>query len=938
MPGPRDARIQRLSGGATLITATAHLAWAVVQQFDQHQLSLGKRAWESADVLSWRAWLERTWRGLGDDSRARPTLLNDWQLAAVWEDLIRRDIGRRAGRDAPLWNLHATAKSAVDAWRILNAWDIDLAQCARSSRADHQCLVRWAKQFQRLCAARNWIDPHCLTERLRAIVGAGDAPGRVIPVAIELAGFDRLLPRQAALLAALKKAGVEVRISDSGESVNQTTETRHYPDETTQWLSAARWARQKLVDNPEARIAIIAPDLNKAAPAIEYALQQLLRPRQLAAPAAPAALAGRGANTDPPWHLSLGKPLSRHPLAGAALTALAPMAGRPLEMETLGQLMRSPFIRGADDEALARAELEAWCRRWLPWQMRFGSFLKELSDPQHPASGAWGRHCPILIRALKDAAALLEGGGKARAAGHWAHRFSEWLGQLGWPGERGLDSTEFQVEGAFRRELRNLALLDLTNAPMDAAAALGWLRRRVDEQPFQVESQAAPVQVLGVLEAAGQRFDHLWFGGLVEAHWPPAQRPNPFIAVHLQREAGVFESSLAASRERAAGHQAQIIASAGEVVLSRPRLVDNLAAEPSPLLAEAGEPIDVGAADFPTPANLIHAHQPEFQVFTDPRGPALAPNPGGAVKGGAALIENQAKCPFRAFAIHRLGARKVGQNARGLDAGERGSLIHRALQLAWGAIPSSAALHALSDDELREIIHHAAQQASRRYFVSSGCGERFHQTQVRWATHTLAEWFEVEKARAGAFTVSALEEEAVLNLDDLQLAFKADRIDRLENGGLALIDYKTGAPDSVTNWAGSRPQSPQLPLYAVAQEAPVEAVVYGRVRRGNCAFSGVARTAEPVAGIPGVLPLANHRGLIQHFPHWDNLMAHWRSTLAALAREFVDGQARVDPLAAAVCQQCDLHGLCRIGEEFEAENLEAENLDAKDLEAEGRDL
>ena len=891
----------------TVITATARLAHELRAQFDRHQLSLGKTAWESADVLSWDNWLRRIWQNLGATPGA--TLLDETQVVAAWEDIIRADIHRRMRGDEPLWNIHATAKTAVGAWRILNAWRIDLEQCAQSPREDHQCMVRWARQFQQLCATNNWTDPYCLADRLRDRLrdqfGDGDYPpalfagsigfANVELVSIELAGFDHLLPQQHAFIETLQKSGVAIQIGAPDTPINQKVEFHRYPNEAIQWLSAARWAREKLLADPTARLAIIAPDLNKSATAIEYALHQLLCPQQLAEP---------GLSTDLPWHLSLGKNLGSYAVARAAMDALAPMAGGLLPMDSLCRLMRSPFIHGADREAVARAKLEAWCRRWLPWQIRFRQFLKELPDVDKP--DAHGPHCPLLIEALNAALPLLEDSDKAQSAAHWAQHFGQWLDALGWPGERGLDSDEFQAGRAFRRQLRNLALLDLTGAPMNAATALGWLRRRVDEQPFQVQAGDTQVQVLSVVEAAGQQFDGIWFGELVEAHWPPAQRPNPFIALPLQRQAGVFDASLEANNEYAATQQQRLIASGTEVVLSYPQQVDEVATEPSALAAPFDNPQDVTAADFDTPAAFIHGSKPELLAFIDIHGPTCAT---GAVKGGISLIENQAKCPFRAFAIHRLGAREIEQNEQGLGAGERGTLIHHALQLVWQEINSSKELHELPPERLQEIVDNAVEQSARRYQVSSGCGERFHQTQIRWASATVAEWLEMEKQRPVAFVIGETETETTLDLNGLELTFKMDRIDQMENGGLALIDYKTGVPASLANWGGARPQSPQLPLYALARQTAVEAVAYGRVRRGDCGFNGVAREAEFA---PKVHALQSST-LKNDFADWDELMAHWRAALSELAREFLDGEARVDPLNPSVCAQCDLHGLCRIG-------------------------
>ena len=48
---------------------------------------------------------------------------------------------------------------------------------------------------------------------------------------------------------------------------------------------------------------------------------------------------------------------------------------------------------------------------------------------------------------------------------------------------------------------------------------------------------------------------------------------------------------------------------------------------------------------------------------------------------------------------------------------------------------------------------------------------------------------------------------------------------------------------------------------------------------------------------------------------WDSLNEGWRQNLERLAREFLAGDAAVDPLAPASCTWCGLQALCRIGSE-----------------------
>ncbi len=908
------------SAATTTITATARLSRELTWRFDRQQLAAGKLAWERADVLPYPAWLKRLWRDLAEALPQAPLLLNEAQLAAAWEGIIRDDIARRAHPTEPLWNTHASAKISVDAWRILNDWEIDLDECAKSHQPDHRCWVRWARRFEELCAERNWMDAHRLASRITAVAAGAQSAALAEQLTGQLTGqykfvgFDQMLPGQQSLLDALRHIGVEIEVVPAAESVNRKVEYRVYADEAEQWLHAARWARDTLWRDPQARLAVVAPDLAASSPAIEYALKQILSPRQLADP---------GPSAQLPYHLSLGKTLIHHPVAKAALDALTPMDDKPLPFDSINGLIGSPFLRGADGEALARSMLAQWCRSQLPPRIRFRRFVRELSTSQVP-------HCPTLIEALNAVLPLLPDGGGRQLGSHWSRHFGDWLERIGWPGERSLDSDEFQVARAFNRQLRGLASLDLSAAPMSAAAALSWLRRRLAEQPFQVEAHDAPVQVLGVLEAAGQCFDGVWFGGLTETDWPLQQRPNPFIAVGLQRQVGVPAASLTHNRELAAEQQRRLIACAGEIVLSRARMDGDVPLESSALFDDAAASWNGDGngrdADDPPPANLLHEHKPELETFVDTRGPAFAQ--GGAARGGIAVIENQAKCPFRAFAIHRLGARDIEQNEQGLAAGERGALIHRALQLAWGEIQSSQRLGEISPEQLRGIIDQAAERAGQRHQAASGCGERFQATQTRWASDTLDEWFAVEKLRAAPFAVHALEEKFTLCLCGLELTFKADRIDRMADGALALIDYKTGTPSSLANWLGERPQSPQLPLYVLAvlaQEAPVEIVAFGWVKRGGCGFSGIARSGgfdHPGTSPNRVSPPAQSHALKRDFADWDELLAHWRTVLARLAGEFLDGEAGVDPLNPSVCAQCGLHALCRIEEDSDSEARE----------------
>jgi len=581
MPAPPTAAVARLAAGVTVVTATRRLARELRRAFDEQQSAAGRCAWESADVLPYPAFLARAWQrvgaagdgdgdksgdgdhaggrdksgdGDGDKSgaRARPLLLNEWQQNAVWEAVIADDIRAHELEGDALWNTHATARRAVDAWRAIHDWRIGLdaldAAAETSRHRDHQCWLRWARDVERRCAARGWLDPARLAGRLcGALAGfdggaagvgdgdaAGDAPAGLVAALsgnIAFSGFDFLSPQQKALVDALRAAGVTVTVDGDAENrfatvdpppaadsaatvaanstvaaadsaaaenptVVATPHRRVFADESAQWLAAAAWAHEKLRANPAARIAVIAPDLAGAAARIEAALKQTLCPQLLLDPADAAPL---------PYHIALGAPLQLHPVAGDALNALAAFGGRALPAEAVGHLLLSPFIAAAEREADARAKLEMACRRRLPHQIRFAQLAAQLADERGVGTAAAA--CPRLLAALRAALTVLQPPDQAQGApnrnqpaSHWARRFDDFLVALGWPGEA-LSSAEFQAANALRRELHNLATLDLAAPPMRGAEALAWLRRRAGEQAFQAEARGAAVQVLGAVAA-----------------------------------------------------------------------------------------------------------------------------------------------------------------------------------------------------------------------------------------------------------------------------------------------------------------------------------------------------------------------------------------------------------------------------------------------------
>jgi RecB family exonuclease len=210
---------------------------------------------------------------------------------------------------------------------------------------------------------------------------------------------------------------------------------------------------------------------------------------------------------------------------------------------------------------------------------------------------------------------------------------------------------------------------------------------------------------------------------------------------------------------------------------------------------------------------------------------------------------------------------------------------------------------------LAELVRNAVELALARWRGrrASVFQQRFFELERRRLEELLLEWLTLERERA-PFEVVAIETARRLEVGGVQLELRLDRIDRLEDGGELLLDYKTGSAP-VSRWFDSRPDEPQLPLYTLTAGAAPAGLAFARVARGECGFSGLA--ARDGIG-PGIEPFAPARGRAQD---WAGQLEAWRQTLSALGEQFRAGVVTVDPKRYPItCDSCSLRTLCRVEE------------------------
>lgn len=859
--------------GEPIITANNRLRNHLLRAYGQSRKQQGHKVWLTPAIFTLSQWLQQAWETLQNRQTdiSRAIIASSSQRLWLWEKVIADAPDMDLLLAEPLAQSADTALTQLERWRL----DDSLLDPARADTfapgANSESFYRWLLLFRAAMEERGWITTENAWQRL-ASVWTDCLP--IEPV-IHLLGFDELMPLESHLLTTAAQTIHYINLPAPQSRCCRTLAA----NEEQELLAAALWSQAILETDPAATIGIIVPNLGQIRDKVERLFSEVFEP-----------LAGMPdqARSTAPFNFSAGTPLASVPLIHCALTLLG-LNRQHQELERLCDLLQSPFFGDGESESLFRTLLVQRLRDT-------GQFSISGSDLRHHAQKI---HEQLRGRQLSDeqnGARLLhrlnqfyEARRQQAARGsarQWSQWFTEQLTQLGWPGERRLDSQEYQQMTHWQRLLEQFSTLDSHHAGhselLSAYQALIQLAQQASKTPFQAQTPDSPVQILGALEGDSLRFNYCWMTGLHHRQWPPAPAPNPFLPIALQRDLNMPHAS--AEREfryasRLTDHYRQC---AEQVVFSTPAHDDIGELRPSALIEE----MDVTALDELTGGRIsatalnrqqLLAHA-QLKLQENSYGPALSPDE--IVRGGSSLFKMQAACPFNAFVQLRLGARWPEPPVIGFSAIDRGNILHDALAIIWRDLHSQEALQQLDSESLIQRISSAVADAILPLKNRRRAGDRYCELEQQRLTALIGNWLEEEKERA-PFTVIAVEEANTVTFAGLALNLRIDRIDETSDSKRLLIDYKTGSPKS-SSWLGDRPDEPQLPLYAVSSDQPVDAIAFAQLNAKNRGWIGFGQDDLHQAGIVSA-PLA-----------WPEMLASWTTTLEQLAENFKQGDARVD--------------------------------------------
>ncbi len=521
-------------------------------------------------------------------------------------------------------------------------------------------------------------------------------------------------------------------------------ETAH-PEEEAQ--AVAVLVRQALAE-PEKRIAVITPDRDLA--------QRLV-----------AHLERWGIAADD----TAGRPLSQTP-AGRVLLQLAEIAATSAAPVPLLALLGHPLVRREEGRA-------AWLERVRQLDLvlrgpRPGPGLEAVrsavvaKEKDFPGLAAWWDETAAMLAPLVDHAAppLLALG---------LDTLSEAAEALCGPAVWG--EADGRALAAFIEQWREAAQGSaLPVEPADLHALLSdALAEIAVRPPYGGHPRLA---VYGLLEARMSRSDLVICAGMSEGKWPASPAPDPLLAPPVLRALGIPGADF---RIGLAAHDLAAALGAPEVVLSHAARDASGPVIPSRFLLRIRAML---GRELERETEAVRIARMLDKTDPAPAYPQPAPRPSAEqrrVSIASTALDRLRGDPYQFYASAIMGLRTLDPLDAAPTPAWRGTMVHAVLQRWHDGGSQRGALLPLAEQTLSEMSAHPFMRGLWRPRLLAA---------LQWV-----EDYNAELTLLGRGPV-LWEKTGAVEIKGVKLHGRADRIDRLADGTLAVVDYKTGKPPS----------------------------------------------------------------------------------------------------------------------------------------------
>ncbi len=858
--------LQCVNQKSLIITPNQRLTTHIQTEYAELKLKNKVSGWHQLNLMPLSQWIETLWNLSDNFEKA---LLDENQLYFLFKKLIEAE-------NIELIKTDETVSQVIEAMRRMILWQVSPNTQAFEEKIDTQYFKKLYFAYLDYCKANCLIDSFHVLKSFCEHFSSISAYFNDFDI-IFLVGFTEIPPLWQSFLQLCEKS-CQVVIQQPELTQSQVIRME-FQDFQTELSHAVQWLKNQHEINPQLKLALIIPGLNENRQSIENQLHKTFSLKDYI-------LLKDKSNL--PYNLSSGESLLSYSVIQTALQILI-SARKNLSLECLSILLKSSFIIGFSQEYFQRHALLLKLQN-LNQQNFSQSFILQLFES----------HCPLLfIHFLKFIKLDLSG---KRSITHWIKIFNQQLELMGWPGERKLSSQNYQLISRFKEVISELLSLESITGADTHNQVWQLLKDTTHKRLFQAKTGEKTLQVLGVLEALGIDFDKVWLLQCDNQNFPASANPSPFIPLKLQKQFNLPNASAEREFVFAENIFKQFKNTCKTLYVSSHKEHNQQPIDPSFLIASL-------PTTSPSPLPEANFGTTDLENFTDVSDLSIHPEDLADIKGGAGILKAQASCPFKAFAQYRLEAQAKPVSQPGLTALERGNIIHSALDFFWQRLKGSSELNTINHESLQLIIHECASAAvlsihKHQNFFS----DKFIHIEITRVINILTKWLEIEKKREN-FTVVATEESLETKIDKLPLKLRIDRIDKLNNGALILIDYKTGLT-STNRWFGERIDEPQLPLYALVYPEAVDGIMFGQVRNNDFMIKGISNTKAHAYGFKNMEVQTNDK-----YSGWQNLKNHWEKDLTATAKAFLQGVATVDPKnGQQTCNLCDFSSFCRVAE------------------------
>ncbi|KTC65538.1 recombinase B (plasmid) [Legionella adelaidensis] len=826
----KAALLQELEKGAIVVTPNKRLSQHFLQSYIQQ-----KKISKKPLCFSYHSFLHFLYKKVRHqlNRQAHPILLSKLQQLFLWQQIIGN------GEPIPKGLLLMVAET----WKRFHYWQLSINHPSFLYNNQTSAYHNWHKQFEKELRRHNALTEEELGNYLGSFLSQIKVPAMII-----WACFDDFTPQQQALQKILENAGCS----------HKTYELTAIPSYSYQFAASDKeheltqlihWAKEQL--NTQKCVGIVVPELHLQAQRFHREFLRHFKAED--------------------FNISYAQPLIEFPLIAHALEFLN--LNKIVTRQTVQHLLKSPYLKGAHSEFIARAELAD-----------SNQLLQEETVTSITLIASCEKTAPVFSEIIKKLTPYpLEA-----PLNEWVFLFKQRLAEIGFPGEYALNSECFQYYKKFLQLVDEFTTLSFLHEKITREQALDYLQLLVENTAFQPEKNNAPLQILGILEASGCTFDKLWVSGLTLQSLLQGGKTTPFINSSLQREKKMPFADPVSQVELMDKLLKRLQNSSSTNIFSYPSLVDDIPQMPSHFLVNLPL-LDFEAVEEKFSHSLIERKENYFLPLINEE----------TIIGGTAILANQAKCPFRAFAAHRLHAYAKLESFAGLNPLQRGQIIHRVMENIWKKIESQTQLNALSPPLLETLIEETIQTSlaplnNENRVSFSPVIQEIETIRLKKLVYGCIEW---EKQRP-AFTIEALEQSFTINIAGVEFKVRVDRLDKVENTKW-LIDYKSSLP-SQKPWYEERPEEPQLLLYALLDNS-INALLFLQIKTGKIECQGIS---QDFIDLQGLKPLKEEHS-------WINQREVWRENLTRLVQEFTSGYCAPLPSRESICSQCEYSSLCR---------------------------